>query len=201
MTLTLSVQNTSSWATLTSPVCNIAPAEMVAPSQVSLHWRLLPFDRRLSKKKILFDIMKDIEHARECTPRERSRMKGSDLDKSATSGTTLTEMHIRYPPHPQWTIKVTNSNGITCRDVYKAIYHHFQITLSASDKKVYITKDKRKSCEDAFNARCRVDPGLDDYVRKQGMRRVDMLEGKTFFRGLTRPVDDKQHWVLELGDS
>lgn len=144
--------------------------------------------------------MNDIDNIREGNAYGR-HLKDSDLDKPVSSGHRLTSMHIRYLPHPQWTIKVSNPDGITCRDVYKAIYKHFQLTLSASDKKVYVTKDKRKACEDAFQARCRAAPGLDDYNRTQGMRRVDMLEGKTYFRGLRRPVDDKQHWVLELGDS
>lgn len=174
---------------------------MASPSKVALHWQLLPYESLMSKKKIFFNVAKDLECIRVDSPLYGRHLSNSDFDKVASPGDRLTSMKIQYPPHPQWTIKVQNSNGITCRDVYKAIHDHFQKKLSISDQKVYVSKDKRPTYEEALNARCRADPGLDDWIRKQGMKRVDMLEEGTYFHGLTRPADDKKHWVLNLCES
>jgi hypothetical protein len=52
-------------------------------------------------------------------------------------------------------------------------------------------------CFNFYLQRCADSPGLSDYNKQHGMRRVDLLRGKRFFRGLQQSGDD---WILLLDD-
>lgn len=96
----------------------------------------------------------------------------------------------------RWKIVVKKRKGITCEDVFQAIYDTYDKPLTDVDR---ANSDPKllKKCEGAFKRRCDAVPRLSERERRIGMKRVDLLNGKTFFHGLTKP-DVDSHWKLEL---
>ncbi|KAH9949812.1 hypothetical protein B0H21DRAFT_67595 [Amylocystis lapponica] len=174
------------------------------PPPVTLHWQLLPYDPRQSKKKIFFDVAYEVHFIRDHTTTPPVSLNRSEMEKPAAA-VPLTEMTIRCPQLRHWDVHVTRASGVRCVDVYRAIYETFHHTLSPVEREWYLPKDAAglARCEENFQKRCRTSPGLSEFERRQGMRRVDLLEGRRVFMGLRRPrdADDKpdSYWVLELG--
>ncbi|KAF9816362.1 hypothetical protein IEO21_04115 [Rhodonia placenta] len=160
------------------------------PQPVTLHWQLLPYETPKSKKKLYFDVAHPPHLIRDHSHMPPVVLHSADMGKLA-SEIPLTEMNIRCSQLPHWDIEVSPSRpgGVRCFDVFQAIYETFHWRLAR--------------CEAAFRARCKATPGLHDVELSHGMRRVDILEGRTIFMGLRRPIpsDDKpdRYWVLELG--
>ncbi|EMD40225.1 hypothetical protein CERSUDRAFT_40693, partial [Gelatoporia subvermispora B] len=96
------------------------------------------------------------------------------------------EMVIRNPLLPHWEITITRRGGmgINCQDVYSAIHAIYQPVLTEGERNFYIrSPEQRKRCEAAFIQRCAKSTNrLEERVA--GMRRVDLLEGRTIFMGL-----------------
>ncbi|KZT09173.1 uncharacterized protein LAESUDRAFT_541747 [Laetiporus sulphureus 93-53] len=180
----------------------LKPAPPLQP--VTLHWQLLPFDPAWSKKKIYFDVARPVHFIRDHTHMPPVALTDFDLLKPA-SEVPLTKMDIRCSQLPHWDIFVKPSipGGIRCIDVYDAIYQTFHCKLTTIEKDYYIPSERRTRCEAQFRRRCRESPALEAVELRDGMRRVDLLEGRTIFMGLRRPVDtdDKpdSYWVLDLG--
>jgi len=81
-------------------------------------------------------------------------------------------------------------------DVFKKIYDAFNKPMSPKEKEA-IPPSQRERCESAFEKRCMGSVGLTEYNKKQGMRRVDILQGKAMFESLTWDKD-KCLWKLRL---
>lgn len=101
---------------------------------------------------------------------------------------------------PHWDIVIKQSSGITCRDVFQAIHDSLNTRLTDSERELYVTEQRLAGVQKAFDKRCRDAPELDEYVRRRGMMRVDLLEGKRIFMGLCRLPDNDDCWVLYLGN-
>lgn len=174
------------------------------PQPVTLHWQLLPYETPKSKKKLYFDVAHPPHLIRDHSHMPPVVLHSADMEKLA-SEIPLTEMNIRCSQLPHWDIEVSPSRpgGVRCFDVFQAIYETFHCVLSPTEKDYYIPTGRLARCEAAFRARCKATPGLRDVELSHGMRRVDILEGRTIFMGLRRPIpsDDKpdRYWVLELG--
>ncbi|KAI6044891.1 hypothetical protein EDC04DRAFT_272953 [Pisolithus marmoratus] len=97
----------------------------------------------------------------------------------------------------EWEVDVKNAEGITCRDVFKAIHKTFDEQLTLYEKKL-IPPHLRRECEEAFKLRCKVVPGLEAVEFRKGLKRVDVLYDGTIFQGLTKPESDGD-WTLHLG--
>lgn len=115
------------------------------------------------------------------------------LEKSAAA-TKLTEMIIQGDL--RWKIVIKQSSGITCEDVFQAIYETYDVRLTDRDRADFDPK-LLKRCEAAFQRRCASVPRLSEREKRIGMKRVDLLNGRTFFHGLTKPDADSP-WKLEL---
>ncbi|PCH39822.1 hypothetical protein WOLCODRAFT_136510 [Wolfiporia cocos MD-104 SS10] len=176
----------------------LKPAPPLQP--MTLHWQLLPYDPAHSKKLIYFDIARDVSFIRDHTRLPPTRLAPDDLAKAAAE-IPLTLMKLRCAQIPHWDIvaQPTGPGGVRCVDVFRAIHDMFRRPLSETEKEFYILPERRARCEQAFRRRCRESPGCD----ADGMRRVDLLEGRTIFMGLRRPVESDgkpdEYWVLELG--
>ncbi|PSR72297.1 hypothetical protein PHLCEN_2v11889 [Hermanssonia centrifuga] len=125
-------------------------------------------------------------------------LSNSDLDKPAAN-TALTRMTIQCRLLPYWEIIVENPAGITCRDIFCTIHDSLHTTLTDAERDIYVTDRRRAKVQEAFTKRCRDTPELDEYTRQRGMMRVDLLEGKRIFMGLSRPPDEGEFWVLDMG--
>lgn len=165
---------------------------------------MLPYDPARSKKLLYFNVAHPPTLIRDHTRMPPVLLPQSEVEKLA-SEIPLSEMEIRCSQLPHWDIIVKRAGpgGIRCIDVYRAIYETFQRELSETERDYYTPAGRRKQCEAAWRKRCKEAPGLLEVHLKKGMCRIDLLEGRTIFMGLRRPVptDDKPDrvWVLELG--
>lgn len=129
----------------------------------------LAFDPRKSRG-VTMPITPDVAH--------RMDMPHDLIRLPASTHCTLTEMRI-YLDREEfkcWPIRVKRKEGVRCLDVYEAIYKTLQHRLTDEDVRAF---------------------GLPDYNMQHGMRRVDLLRGRRFFRGLQQSGDD---WILLLDD-
>jgi hypothetical protein len=96
----------------------------------------------------------------------------------------------------RWKIVVQKSKGITCEDVFQAIYDAYDVPLTEKDLADYDPK-LIQWCEKAFKKRCEAVPRLSEREKRIGMKRVDLLNNRTYFHGLTK-ADADGPWRLEL---
>ncbi|KIK60388.1 hypothetical protein GYMLUDRAFT_605882 [Collybiopsis luxurians FD-317 M1] len=87
-------------------------------------------------------------------------------------------------------------DGIRCLDVFEAVYKTLQHRLTDEDFRTF-GEARIQRCYSFCLQRCVDSPGLSEYNKQTGMRRVDLLRGRRFFRGLVQSGDD---WVLHLDD-
>lgn len=160
-----------------------------------LHWQLLPYEPRKSKRFLRFDMAFPVDDIvfrdRDC----RTKLSDADLNKPAANG-TMTKMLITFEHRPfSWEVDVKNARGIRCRDVFEAIYKTFNEQLTLEERGLVCD---RQAVEAAFRLRCKLAPGLPEVERSLGWKRVDILLHHTIFLGLTQPKSGSD-WVLNLG--
>jgi len=159
------------------------------PEAVALSWPLTEPNRtsarkQLQRSSICFDIAFDPRKSRGVTVQafpdvaHRVDIPSDTIRLPASTHCALTEMQIFLDVEDfrRWPIKVKRKSGIRCLDVFDAIYETFQRTLKPEDVRAF---------------------GLPEYNRQHGMRRVDLLRGRRFFRGIVQSGED---WTLLLDD-
>ena len=125
----------------------------------------------------------------------RTKLSEAELSKAAADF-IMTKMLISFEKSPfSWEVDVKNARGITCRDVFEAIYKTFNEQLTLEEKR--LVRDRR-AVEDAFKLRCKLAPGIPEVEHSLGWKRVDVLLHHTVFLGLTQPKSGSD-WVLNLG--
>ena len=160
-----------------------------------LHWQLLPFDSRRSKRLLRFDMAFPVDDIVFQDRGFRTRLSDAELNKPAANG-TITKMLVTFEHGPfSWEVDVKNARGIRCRDVFEAIYKTFNEQLTLEERR--LVRD-RPAVEEAFRLRCKLAPGLPEVERSYGWKRVDVLLHRTVFLGLTQPKSGGD-WVLHLG--
>lgn len=165
------------------------------PPAFDLHWQLLPFDPHRSKRLIRFDMAFPVDGIVFQEPGRRTKLSEAQLNKPAANG-TMTKMLITFERKPfSWEVDVKNAHGISCRDVFEAIYKAFNEQLTLEEQR--LVRDRR-AVEEAFRLRCKLAPGLPEVERSFGWKRVDVLCHQTVFLGLTQPKSGSD-WVLNLG--
>ncbi|TFK52393.1 hypothetical protein OE88DRAFT_1734395 [Heliocybe sulcata] len=184
-----------------SPPSAAPKASSHACTVKNLHWLLLPYDLRISKGYLEYDFAHPVDRVRLRSPRGDTRpLTAADLHKPAAD-TPLVEMTIVCADLPQWQVRVRRPEGVRIVDVLDGIHRTYAAPLSAADKEALGT-EKIEQCEGAFRRRCRAACALDEWEREQGIRRVDMLRGKTMFLGLIRHPQSGiagDVWMLYLG--
>jgi len=182
-------------------ILKTAPPKSARSESTELHWQLLPFDECRCKKKLFFDVAMSPDLIRDHTRMPPVALHPSDTDKWATFPLQdgLTQMIIKCRHLPHWDIVVQNDQGVKCRDVFEAIHRSLNLRLTDYEKNTYIEEHRQKKVQAAFERRCRDVPMLDHVARREGLLRVDLLEGKRIFMGLTRPPDGGEYWWLHLG--
>lgn len=179
------------------------------PEAVALSWPLTEPNRtsarkQLQRSSICFDIAFDPRKSRGVTVQafpdvaHRVDIPSDTIRLPASTHCTLTEMQIFLDVEEfrRWPIKVKRKSGIRCLDVFDAIYETFQRTLKPEDIRAF-GEARIKRCERFCQQRCIDSPGLPEYNRQHGMRRVDLLRGRRFFRGIVQSGED---WILLLDD-
>jgi hypothetical protein len=170
----------------------------------SVHWQLIPYSVRMQygHPPLYFDVASDTDSIDKVffdNVYPRRPLDAKDLNKTASD---VEQMIIRCDDVPKWATwnVVVNcsptDNIIRCGDVFREIHKTFNVAMSASEI-TWIPTSEKAACEQAFESRCKRSAGLTAWNKKQGMKRVDCLRGKTLFNGLTF---DPEHsiWVLHL---
>ncbi|KAF7763691.1 hypothetical protein Agabi119p4_8228 [Agaricus bisporus var. burnettii] len=119
----------------------------------------------------------------------------------------VTELQLALPNLTRWPIKVvpTQSTGrgvyyVSIGDVFNAIYSCLRVRLSPEDYKAYAKCYPyphiiKKKAHVAFYVRCR-ESSLYQQELNNGLRRVDLLMGRTRFRGLAQSETSSKEWVV-----
>jgi hypothetical protein len=170
----------------------------------SVHWQLIPYSLRknLAHPPIYFDLASDIEKNKDniCFDHvyPRRPLSANDLNKTACD---VEQMILRCDDLPKWAkwhvvVNCAKDNLIHCGDIFKEIHKTFNQPMTEGEI-ACIPPSEKRACERVFESRCERNAGLTAWNKKQGMKRVDYLRGKTFFNGLTFDMD-QSIWVLHL---
>ncbi|KIP06860.1 hypothetical protein PHLGIDRAFT_19355 [Phlebiopsis gigantea 11061_1 CR5-6] len=152
--------------------------------EFGLHWQLLPPNPSLSKR-LRFDVALPVTEIRKYTVGVPLALGELDFSKPAVHGIELTRMTIQCPQLDYWPpLVIKQRHGVNCGHVLEAIHEFLNTPLTDAEREHYVTGRGRAGIEEAFAKRCQDAPGLNDYVRRQGLRRIDLLRGKRIFGGL-----------------
>ncbi|KAF5388727.1 hypothetical protein D9757_004801 [Collybiopsis confluens] len=173
---------------------------------IALNWPLTEPSRHSRKQRmsICFDVAFDPRKPKGVTVPistdvgHRMDMPYDAIRLPASTHCTLTEMRFTLDQEEFkcWPIKVKRKEGVRCLDVFEAIYKTLQHRLTDEDVRTF-GEARIQRCYSFCLQRCIDSPGLPDYNKQYGMRRVDLLRGRRFFRGIVQSGDD---WILCLDD-
>lgn len=168
------------------------PADPSKPP-ATLHWKLLPFDAQRSKGKLKFDFAREVDEIILAEGQRGSRpLSTLERNKSAAEP-GLTEMVIYCMELPDWPVYVVRQTGIRCVDVFEAIRDTYNVVLTTTER-----SNHQIRVRDIERRRPPTPEGA-----KKGLRRRDLLEGKTQFLGLDWRTSDSRYpngcWCLKVG--
>lgn len=117
----------------------------------------------------------------------------------------LTHMHIigvaddTAPTFP-WPIMVCNPRGITCQDVFEAIYENFQEHVTQEEYFGW-TLRRREQCSRAYYMRVRSSNSWNSPATPGGdaLRRIDYMGDRVMFRGLESSPNKDGSWIMFVG--
>ncbi|KAJ7287417.1 hypothetical protein C8J57DRAFT_585423 [Mycena rebaudengoi] len=161
---------------------------------IALSWPLVRYaDRKKSKHHgplLYYDAAfdpKDVANVKDNRRVHFLPLPHDDRELPVSTHCKLTEMIIDCPHVGQ--LIVTNPNGLRCIDVLNAIYLKYQKKPRSGEMPADTTRYMA-----SFAQRCEDCPGLAEFNKKQGFRRIDLLKGKRIFDGLKRSASG--HWEL-----
>jgi len=159
----------------------------------TLHWKLLPFDAQRSKGKLKFNFSREVDEIVLAESRGGSRpLSVLERNKSAAEP-GVTEMVIYCVELPDWPVHVARQSGIRCVDVFEAIRDTYNVVLTTTERSIHQSRVR-----DIERRRPPSPEGA-----KKGVRRRDLLDGKTMFLGLDWRTSDSRYpngcWCLKVG--
>ncbi|KAH9035597.1 hypothetical protein EDB84DRAFT_1561148 [Lactarius hengduanensis] len=181
---------------------SIAPADSSSSSSspssppATLHWKLLPFDAQRSKGKVKFDFAHEVDEILLAEGRQGSArpLSVQERNKSAAEP-SLTEMVIHCAELPDWPVHVARQSGIRCVDVFEAIRDTYNVVLTTTERTIHQSRVR--------DIERRRPPTPEGAAAKKGVRRRDLLDGKTLFLGLDWRASDSRYpdgcWCLKVG--
>ena len=157
-----------------------------------LHWQLLPPNPAVGKY-VRFDAGMPVYLMRKYTNELPAPMLERDFCKPAVEGVKLTRMTIKCYQLKHWPdIVVWNPKGVVCGDVFDAIYDMLNTPLTDLERERLLdSEEKHRRVVEAFLQRCKDAPLLDEYARQQGLKRIDILQGKRIFAGMQLAKSDR----------
>ncbi|KAH9080286.1 hypothetical protein EDB83DRAFT_2310570 [Lactarius deliciosus] len=138
----------------------------------TLHWKLLPFDAQRSKGKVKFDFAHEVDEILLAEGRHGSArpLSVQERNKSAAEP-SLTEMVIHCAELPDWPVHVARQSGIRCVDVFEAIRDTYNVVLTTTERTIHQSRVR--------DIERRRPPTPEGAAAKKGVRRRDLLDGKT----------------------
>ncbi|KAH9002820.1 hypothetical protein EDB86DRAFT_2827184 [Lactarius hatsudake] len=152
----------------------------------TLHWKLLPFDAQRSKGKVKFDFAHEVDEILLAEGRQGSArpLSVQERNKSAAEP-SLTEMVIHCAELPDWPVHVARQSGIRCVDVFEAIHDTYNVVLTTTERTIHQSRVR--------DIERRRPPTPEGAAAKKGVRRRDLLDGKTLFLGLDWRASDSRY--------
>jgi hypothetical protein len=102
-------------------------------------------------------------------------------------------MVIHCAELPDWPVHVARQAGIRCVDVFDAIRDTYNVVLTTTERSIHQSRVR-----DIERRRPPTPEGA-----KKGLRRRDLLDGKTLFLGLDWRTSDARYpdgcWCLKVG--
>ncbi|THH18171.1 hypothetical protein EW146_g2759 [Bondarzewia mesenterica] len=97
-------------------------------------------------------------------------------------------------------IAIEKNRAITCGDVFHAIFYFLQEPLPSTEVDYICSLDPNnwQKMWDSCNRRCWRTPGLAEFERRQGLKRVDCLGVEAKFAGLSVVLGADETWTLRL---
>jgi len=186
---------------------NVTTAPMKQEPPLTVHWQLINFYQRNMAHfpPLRFDLASDFDDERNMCFLDtypHRRMTNKDLVKAATDVKSMAVACDDLPKWADWYVYVNTPKddpsvqSVRCIDVFKAIHDTYNKRMTEGEIARLSAKDKAQ-CEKWFTKRCGKSAGLEEYNRKKGVKRIDLLQGKTFFDGL-RFDEDRSLWVMHL---
>jgi hypothetical protein len=170
------------------------PVSLVASSTppATLHWKLLPFDAR-RPRKLQFDFAREVDEIILVEAGGGSRpLSVLERNKSAAQP-GLTEMVIHCAELPDWPVYVARQSGIRCVDVFETIRDAYDVVLTTTERSIH-----QSHVRDIERRRPPTPEGAE-----KGVRRRDLLYGKTLFLGLDWRTSESRYpngcWRLRVG--
>ncbi|KAJ2982213.1 hypothetical protein NUW54_g10780 [Trametes sanguinea] len=197
-----------------------APPPRISCSATPLHWLLSPPIQsprtipggKLVTQQVIFDVTKPVSLIALRDITDRSVIRGQAvldyLSRPVCSVNPLKEMTLRCVNLPDFDIQVKGKDGaaLRCLDVFNAIYAAFDEITQPYHRERYVKAHNQQRCLDAFERRCRHSHRqVADAEKAFGMRFVDLLEGNSYFHGLTTPLQgsrldrDGKVWYVTFG--
>lgn len=166
---------------------------------ISLSWPLLDNSQRKRDRQppLYFDIGFDPRYdmnVRIYRGGVYSRMTAQEGEIPVSSHCTVTKMIIVCKDLSRWPVIVERREGLRCLDVFYGIYRTFHEPLTTREKRE-IDHTYLDRCQSSFEQRCRDSPGLPEWNRQQGLRRVDLLRGNRIFKGIKQSGSE---WTLTM---
>lgn len=164
----------------------------------TLHWKLLPFDAQRSKGKVKFDFAHEVDEILLAEARQRGARPLSVQERNkAAAEPGLTEMVVHCAELPDWPVHVARQSGIRCVDVFEAIRDTYNVVLTTTERTIHQSRVRE------IERRRPPTPEGSGAAAKKGVRRRDLLEGKTLFLGLDWRAPDSRFpdgcWCLKVG--
>jgi hypothetical protein len=159
----------------------------------TLHWKLLPFDAQRSKGQLKFEFAREVDEIILAEGQRGPRPLSTLERNKSASEPGLTEMVIHCMELPDWPVYVVRQSGIRCVDVFDAIRDTYNVVLTTTER-----TNHQARVRDIERRRPPTPEGV-----KKGVRRRDLLEGKTLFLGLDWRTSDSRYpngcWCLKVG--
>ena len=147
----------------------------------ALHWQLLPYNAQSGKPRMYYDIRFPAEYASHVHDGQgHFPIARKELEKPATKK-NLPYMTFTAWDLPIFDIEVHRHEGVRVCDVLERVYEHYQLVLTRTEKALH--RDRVERAQPYYEERVRHERQRDPLYVDQGMRRIDLMEGKVVFVG------------------
>jgi hypothetical protein len=118
----------------------------------------------------------------------------------------VTEMRIRAvaddsSPNFPWPITVRNTRGVTCQDIFSAIYRNFQEFVTVQEYEGWSSR-RKDQCARAYQVRVQTTNAWNPerpIPWNDGLRRIDYMGDRVLFRGLEPSPNRDPSWIMFVG--
>lgn len=183
------------------------PLQSLSNGIVFVSQWLAPNGRNADVPHILWDAA--IEHPdkiRRMTSRGGIvKLAGTDYWKMPATYPESSNVQVHLPHmHKLWgPVVISKKNPIEVRDLFEAVWEYLQKPITWDDVAAVANSsggaERWRRIHYACYRRCQTAPALAEFERREGVKRVDFLEGRTVFWGVWPCYNPDGTWYLCMG--